>query len=87
MADEKTISRRVSVQVAFNGVDITITAKVKNVGEAKKLAEKYLRLANKYAKTAEFELPGNPALPAGVTVELAGFGRLGRKVSGQDREA
>ena len=38
------------------------------------LAEKLLRKHNRYAKTAIFTLPGNPALVAGVTVMLEGWG-------------
>lgn len=53
---------------------LEITAKVQSPGEAQALAKKRLRLHNKYAKTARFTLPGNPALLAGVTVELAGWG-------------
>lgn len=53
---------------------LEITAKVGSVAEAKKLAEKRLRLHNKYCRTAEFTMPGNPAAAAGVTVELKGWG-------------
>lgn len=51
-----------------------VTAKVTSIGEAKALAEKLLRMRNKYEKTATFTLPGNPALVAGVTVILEGWG-------------
>lgn len=53
---------------------LEITAKVGSVAEAKKLAEKRLRLHNKYCRTAEFTMPGNPAMAAGVTVALKGWG-------------
>lgn len=53
---------------------LEITAKVSSMGEAQALAEKMLRLRNKYEKTASFTLPGNPALVAGVTVELEKWG-------------
>lgn len=53
---------------------LEIRAKVKSAGEAMALAEKRLRLHNKFSKTAEFTMPGNPALAAGVTVRLAGWG-------------
>ena len=43
-------------------------------GEAKALAEKKLRLHNKFTRTASFTLPGNTALVAGVTVMLEGWG-------------
>lgn len=57
-----------------NNQQLEVTAKVRSAAEAKRLAEKRLRLHNKYAKTAVFTLPGNPSLAAGVTVTLAGFG-------------
>ena len=53
---------------------LEISAKVSSVGEAKTLAEKHLRLHNKYAKTASFTLPGDPDLVAGVTVTLEDWG-------------
>ena len=53
---------------------LEITARVSSIGEAQALAEKMLRLRNKYEKTASFTLPGNPALVAGVTVELEKWG-------------
>lgn len=53
---------------------LEITAKVANIGEARVLAEKMLRMRNKYEKTAEFTMPGNPVLTAGVTVTLEGWG-------------
>ncbi|NCE66058.1 hypothetical protein D1159_16095 [Pseudoflavonifractor sp. 524-17] len=57
-----------------NNQQLEVTAKVRSAAEAKRLAEKRLRLHNKYAKTAVFTLPGNPSLAAGVTVALEGFG-------------
>ena len=62
--DEKSESRQ----------RMEINAKVKDAGEAKALAEKRLRLHNKYSRTASFTLPGNPGLAAGLTVELRRFG-------------
>lgn len=53
---------------------LEVTEKVSSIAEAKRLAEKRLRLHNKYCRTAEFTLPGNPALVAGVTVALSGWG-------------
>lgn len=53
---------------------LEITAKVSSTGEAKMLAEKHLRLHNKFNRSASFTLPGNTALVAGVTVMLEGFG-------------
>ncbi|MCF8017844.1 MAG: SH3 domain-containing protein [Vallitaleaceae bacterium] len=53
---------------------LEITAKVSSIGEARALAEKFLRLKNKYEYTATFTLPGNPDIVAGVTVMLSGWG-------------
>ena len=53
---------------------LEITAKVSSSGEAAALAEKHLRLHNKFNRSASFTLPGNTALVAGVTVALEGFG-------------
>ena len=59
---------------AKNNQQLEITAKVASVADAKTKAEKYLRLHNKYAKTATFTLPGNPDIVAGVTAKLTGWG-------------
>jgi len=59
---------------AKNNQQLEITAKVVDKDEAKALAEKLLRMHNKYAKTASFTLPGNPDLVAGVTVMLERWG-------------
>lgn len=57
-----------------NNQCLEITAAVANVGKAKALAEKKLREHNKFELTATFTLPGNPALTAGRTVMLRGWG-------------
>ena len=62
-----------------NNQQLEITAKVSSKDEAKTLAEKHLRLHNKYSKSATFTFPGNPALVAGVTVELKGWGAFDGK--------
>lgn len=59
---------------AKNNQQLEITAKVADKDEAKALAEKLLRMHNKYAKTATFTMPGNPDLVAGVTVTLERWG-------------
>ena len=59
---------------AKNNQQLEITAKVASVAEAKAKAAKYLRLHNKYSKTATFTLPGNPDIVAGVTATLTGWG-------------
>lgn len=53
---------------------LEITARVGSIAEAKALAEKQLRLHNKYAKTATFTMTGDPDLLAGVTVLLEDWG-------------
>jgi phage protein D len=53
---------------------LEVAAKVGSIAEAEALAGKRLRLASKYGLTASFTLPGNPALAAGCTVRLAGWG-------------
>lgn len=53
---------------------LEITAKVGSVAEAKALAEKRLRLHNKYARTATFTMIGDPDMLAGVTVLLVDWG-------------
>lgn len=64
---------------AKNNQQLEIKAKVATKDEAKALAEKHLRLHNKYNKSATFTMPGNPALVAGVTVELKGWGAFDGK--------
>lgn len=53
---------------------LEIKQKVLSFEEAKALAEQMLRLHNKYEFTATFTFPGDPALLAGCTVELIGWG-------------
>ena len=57
-----------------DGQRLEIHAKVSSAAQAKQLAEKNLRLHNKYCRTAEFTLSGNPALVAGQTVNLTDWG-------------
>jgi phage protein D len=57
-----------------NNQRLEVTAKVGSIAEAKELAGKKLRLHNKHEKTADFTLPGNPDIVAGVTVTLEGWG-------------
>lgn len=58
---------------------LEIHEKADSPGEAKTLAEKHLRLHNKYAKTAVFTLPGNPWIAAGQTVQVGGWGGFSGK--------
>lgn len=62
-----------------NNRQLEIYAKVKDEAEAKVLAGKRLRLANKYARSASFELIGNPAIISGVTVMLENWGTFSGK--------
>lgn len=57
-----------------NDQQLEVTAKVATAAEAKALAEKRLRLHNKYTRSAIFTIPGNPNATAGVTVMLEGWG-------------
>jgi phage protein D len=59
---------------AKNNQQLEITAKVGSIAEAQALAEKRLRLHNKYEQTATFTMPGDPDLVAGVTVLLEDWG-------------
>lgn len=59
---------------AESGQRLEITARVKDAGAAKALAEKQLRLHNKFNRVVSFTLPGNTTLVAGVTVRLERFG-------------
>lgn len=53
---------------------LEITAKVDSIAEAEALAQKRLKMQNKYELTASFTLPGDPTLCAGTTVRLDGWG-------------
>jgi phage protein D len=62
-----------------SGQVLEIKAKVASNGEAQSLAQKLLRQHNKFEKTGEFTLPGDPSMVAGVTVELKRWGRFDGK--------
>lgn len=53
---------------------LEIEQKVENKDEAEQIARVRLALANSFARTADFTLPGNPYIAAGNTVRLDGFG-------------
>lgn len=53
---------------------LEITAHVSSVSEAETLAQKHLRLHNKFEKTADFTLLGRPNVVAGLTVMVEEFG-------------
>lgn len=58
---------------------LEITEKAASIAEAENLAKKRLRMHNKYSKTVEFTMPGNPGLAAGLNFELEGWGAWDRK--------
>lgn len=58
---------------------LEIRQMVGSIAEAKKLAEAYLKLYNKYEKVCTFTLPGDASLLAGKTVSLSGFGAFDGK--------
>ncbi len=62
-----------------NSQQLEISARVGSIGEAKILAEKHLRMRNRYAQTASFTLVGNPNLVAGVTLYLEDWGAFDGK--------
>lgn len=64
---------------AKNNQQLEIKAKVASAGEAKAIAEKRLRLHNKFSKTGKFVFPGDPVLLAGNTVQLERFGAFNGK--------
>lgn len=47
---------------------------VHSSADAQALADKLLRMRNKFEKTGRFTLPGNPSLLAGEAIQLAGWG-------------
>lgn len=62
-----------------NNQQLEVTARVGSIAEAKKLAEKQLRMRNRYAQTASFTMIGNPNLVAGVTLYLEDWGAFDGK--------
>lgn len=58
---------------------LEIKQSVKTTEEARLLAEKKLRLHNKFEKTATFTFPGDPSLLAGCVVELKDWGAFDGK--------
>ena len=64
---------------ARNNQQLEIRARVKSAGEAKAMAEKRLRLHNRFSKTCSFTFPGDPSLLAGNTVLLEDFGAFDGK--------
>lgn len=58
---------------------LEIRQKVSNAEEAEALAQKMLRLYNKYEFSASFTFPFNPELLAGLVVVLEGWGAFDRR--------
>ena len=56
------------------GQTLEIKARCSSSAEAYSLAQKWLRMKNKFARTASFTFAGRTSLVAGVTVNLADFG-------------
>jgi hypothetical protein len=59
-----------------SGSDLKINQKADNLGDARILAQKKLRDANKHETTASLELMGDLRKSAGKTIQVAGFGRF-----------
>lgn len=53
---------------------LVLCRRVGSIGEAKELAEKNLRLHNKFARTVQLTMIGDTRLLAGVNIQLEGFG-------------
>lgn len=60
---------------------LEITAACSSIGEAEDLAQKYLRLYNKYARTCNFTVAGDPVLLAGCNLQLKDWGGFDGKYS------
>ncbi len=58
---------------------LSLNMRVSSNAEAEVLAQKMLRLKNKYEKHCDFTFPGDPALVVGVTVKLEGWGMFDGK--------
>jgi phage protein D len=52
-----------------------------SIAEAQELAQKYLRLHNKYARTCNFTVAGDPNMVAGVNIQLKSWGGFDGKYS------
>ncbi|ECJ5870354.1 late control D family protein [Salmonella enterica subsp. salamae] len=62
-----------------DGANLKIRKLVANLDEAKRKAKAALRLKNRYQNTGSLVLPGDTRLIAGVTLNLAGFGKFSGK--------
>ncbi len=60
---------------------LNVFRKVGSIGEAKALAEKLLRLHNKYFRNVQITFPGEPSLLAGLNIVLSGWGGWDGKYS------
>lgn len=60
---------------------LEIYAACSSIAEAQDLAQKYLRLQNKYARTCDFTIPGDPNMVAGVNIQLEDWGGFDGKYS------
>lgn len=53
---------------------LVLCRKVGSIGEAKELAEKNLRLHNKFARTVQLTMTGDTRLVAGINIQMEGWG-------------
>ena len=60
---------------------LEVYAACSSIGEAQELAQKYLRLHNKYARTCSFSMDGDPTMVAGVNLQLKAWGGFDGKYS------
>ena len=68
-----------SVSSDKEGQQLEIWWAVASIAEAKSMAEKFLRMHNKFSKTCQFTVPGDPTLVAGANVDIKGFGAFDGK--------
>ena len=79
-AAAKAASKKTSAEQQTKAVQETeaqrleVWQAVESIAEAKALAEKMLRMHNKFAKTCSFTVPGDPSLVAGANIDIKGFG-------------
>lgn len=78
-ASKKTSTKTSAEQQAKDAQEaeaqqLEIWQAVGSIAEAKTLAEKMLRMHNKFSKTCSFTVPGDTNLVAGANVDIKGFG-------------
>lgn len=78
-AKEVSKSKSTSSSDKTEAQQLEIWQAVGSIAEAKTLAEKMLRMHNKFAKTCSFTVPGDPSLVAGANIDIKGFGAFDGK--------